>query len=71
MGFFGSSEEQTLESTGEVNNNVIVGNAVNIENDEIVTLLKIICILKVVEFGYICLRSYQRHVKKKYAQQQP
>lgn len=66
MGFFGSSEEQTLESTGEVNNNVIVGNSVDVKSDEIVTLLTIIAVVKVVELLYIGVRSYQRHLKKKY-----
>lgn len=66
MGLFGSSEEQTLESNGEVNNNVIVSNQVDITSEEIVTLLTIICGLKLLEFGYICMRAYQRYVKKKY-----
>jgi hypothetical protein len=69
MGIFGSSEEQTLESTGEVNNNVIVGNPVDVENEEIVFLLSVICILKLLEFGYICFKAYNRSVKRKYQNQ--
>lgn len=66
MGIFGSSEEQTLESNGEVNNNVIVGNPVNIENNLMVALLSIICFIKVVEVIYIAMKSYRRSIKKKY-----
>lgn len=65
---FGSSEEQIVESTGEVNNNVIVSNPVNIESKEMVTLLGIICLVKVVELAYICFKAYQRSLKKRYQQ---
>lgn len=70
MGFFGSSEEQTLESTGEVNNNVIVANPVDVQSDKITTLLTIITVLKVLEICYIGYKSFHRHMKKKYSQQQ-
>lgn len=66
MGIFGSSEEQTLESNGEVNNNVIIDNPVNIENDMMVTLLAVICFIKIVELVYIAMKSYHRSMKKKY-----
>lgn len=69
MGIFGSSEEQTIDNTGEVNNNVIVSNPVDIRSEEVVTLLSIICALKMLEFAYICFKAYQRHLKKKYQQQ--
>ena len=67
MGIFGSSEEQTLESNGEVNNNVIVSNPVNVESEEIVTLLTIIVILKGMEMAYLLYKAFQRHYKKKYS----
>lgn len=68
MGLFGNSEEETLKSTGEVNNNVFVSNPVNIESGKMVTLLGIICVVKVLEFLYICFKAYQRGQKKKYLQ---
>lgn len=70
MGLFGSSEEQNIDNKGEVNNNVIVQNPVTIQSEEMVTLLGIICILKITEFIYVCFKAYQRYVKKKYQPRQ-
>lgn len=67
MGTSQSSETQeTIESDGQVNNNVIVQETVNIYSFEIVLLLGIIATLKLIEFIYFVYRALHNKTKKKY-----
>lgn len=63
-------DQQTIDNTGEVNNNVFVSNPVNIQSDEMVKLMSIICGIKIIELAYVFFKMYQRYMKKKYQQQQ-
>lgn len=72
MGLFSSkSEDKTVESTGTVNNNVVIGGQVDVFSIEIVVLLGIICALKVIEFIYFIYNRYYRRMKKRFIDQPP
>lgn len=66
--FWDSSEEQTknVDTTGTVNNNVVIDQTVPIHNDHLVILLYIITVIKVLEFIYILFKVFVRKQKKKY-----
>lgn len=70
MGWFGSpsvEEKKTVESSGAINNNVMLsGEPVNIISIELTILVAILVILRIIEFGYFLYRSHQRQLKKKY-----
>lgn len=65
MGIFGSSEEQTLDSTGEVNNNIVLGNSSD-NSSKLITLVNLLCIMEAIKLGYILYSNYRRYMKKKY-----
>lgn len=57
-------EQKTVDTTGNVNNNVVIGRVsgeVDVYSVEIVILLGIICAIKLIEFIYFI---YQRHYHK-------
>lgn len=68
MGWFGdtSSEEKVVDTTGNVNNNVVIEQSVPIHNIELGTILYIICIIKIIELLYILFKAYNKVQKKKY-----
>lgn len=59
-------ETKTVDSTGAVNNNVVVTNPVNIRNMDIMILLWLIGIIKVIELILYMYKTHQRTMKKKY-----
>ncbi len=65
----GGGDSKEVDSTGEVNNNVIVqetkGN-VNDRSSEVVILMYIICGLKLLELGLYLYKFHQKKMKKKY-----
>lgn len=72
MGWFGDSKEEskTIDTTGNVNNNVVIEQSVPIHNDELVNILYTILIIKIIELVYIIFKAYQRSQKKKYTKNQ-
>lgn len=66
MTWFGSSEEDTIESTGEVNNNVILNQTSLKEGSRITWIITGILAIKLIELVYIAHKSYRRSLKKKY-----
>lgn len=70
MGLFTSkSEKKTVDSTGTVNNNVVIGGEVDVFSVEIVVLLGIICIIKMIEFIYFIYNRHYRRMKKHFVDQ--
>lgn len=68
MGSTTSKDEQkTIESSGHVNNNVIVRDTVDVYSQEIVILLGIICLMKVLEFICWMHMNQKKNLKKKYS----
>lgn len=63
-------EKKTVDSTGEVNNNVVVQETVDVYSSEMVILLSILCILKIIELGCYLYTTHNRNLKKKYSQSQ-
>lgn len=70
MGGSTSSEKKTVDSTGAVNNNVVVNGEVDVSSFEIIILLGIICAIKIMEFIYFIYRRHYQNVKKKHLPQQ-
>lgn len=67
MGGSGSSEEKkTVDSSGTVNNNVVISDPVEFYNKEIVCILWIILALKIMELILFFYREHRRGLKKKY-----
>lgn len=67
MGWFSSEEvDKTVDTTGTVNNNVIVSDTVDVHNDHIVTILYVLAILKIIEMLYVIFKVYNKQNKKKY-----
>lgn len=60
-------ETKTVDSTGTVNNNVVVTEPVPIENRQILILIWVICILRVAEFLWMLYREHHKGLKKKYS----
>lgn len=68
--FWDSSEEtKTVDTTGTVNNNVVVTEPVGISDFEIEFILWGILILKFLELIIFFVREFRRSIKRKYTQQ--
>lgn len=65
---FGDSSEETkvVDTTGNVNNNVVIAQSVPIHNDELLIILYIIVAIKIVELIYLVFKAYNKYQKKKY-----
>lgn len=61
-----NSKTDEINSTGTVNNNVIVNDTVNIYSKEIVYLLIAILALKMFEIVIFIYFKHRRHLKKVY-----
>lgn len=66
MGGRTSKEEtsQDAKLTGQVNNNVVVDNHLQITNKEVLTILYVIAGVMVLQFLYKILKDYSRGLKK-------
>lgn len=70
MGWFWGEDKTNTPQAGvnsTISSTVSIGHAVNIENADIITLLGIICFIKVVELGLYIYREHRRSLKKKYS----
>lgn len=67
MGGSSTKEAKAVESTGHVNNNLVIGKVsgeVDVYSIEIVILLGIICAIKIIEFIYFVYRRHYQNVKR-------
>lgn len=63
------STQKTVESSGEVNNNVVI-NEPEFQSSQLSQLLIIswiICAIKIMEFLLFVYKRHQKQIKKKYA----
>jgi len=63
-------EQNTIESDGQVNNNFVIQDRVDVYSQELVILLKIISLIKILEFGYFINSQHNRSLKKKFERNQ-
>ena len=63
----GSEESKAVDSTGEVNNNVVITEAKSGSNQGVVLLLIGIFVIKVVEMIYLLYKLWHHKMKKKYS----
>lgn len=75
MGFFGSSEEsveqKTIDTNGNVNNNIIIQEARDthhqmILNEKLLAATYFLCALEVIKFVVYLFLGYRRNIKKRY-----
>lgn len=67
MGGSDSKPAKTIESSGHVNNNVVIGKVsgeVDVYSTELVVMLGIICIIKILEFVYFVYRRHYQSIKR-------
>lgn len=76
MGIFGSSEEsietKTIDSNGQVNNNIIVQEARDTHSqmmlsEKLLTGTYILIGLEIIKVVICSFSAYRRHIKKKYS----
>lgn len=70
MGWFWGTDETNAPQAAvdsAISNTVTIGHTVDIENQDIVTLLWAICIIKIIELGLHIYRAHRRGLKKKYS----
>lgn len=60
-------EQKTVDTTGQVNNNVVIQETVDVYSSEIVLLLSVIVVLKLIEFLCYVYMQHARKMKKKYS----
>jgi hypothetical protein len=63
-------EQKTIESDGQVNNNFVIQDRVDVYSQELVILLGIIALIKILEFGYFIYSQHNRSLKKKFERNQ-
>lgn len=71
MGGSSSTEKKAVDTTGGVNNNIVVNGEVDVSSDEVVILLGIICAIKIMEFVYFIYRRHYQTIKKRSSPTQP
>lgn len=71
MGSFWSTENKKVETTGNISNNVVLEGPIDIVNTELLTMIGVICMVKIVELMYLCFRTYQKSMKKRYLNGRP
>lgn len=68
MGGKESKEEtKTVDTTGNVNNNVVIQEPVPVAMEEVIILLAIITAIKIIELVIYFYKVHTRNVKKKYS----
>lgn len=68
MGSATSGETKTIDTTGNVNNNVVLQNPEDVIAPEILVILIIICIIKMAELIFYIFHKYRKGLKKKFTQ---
>lgn len=63
----GKTQSKNSDNNGEIVNNLVIDDTVQIENSKILTLLLVIAILKLVHLIYFWYKDHKRGLKKKYA----
>lgn len=66
-----TAETKTVDSSGTVNNNVVLSQPVPIENRQLLILIWILCVLRVIEFLWQIYREHNKNLKKKYSGDNP
>lgn len=75
MGIFGSSEEKTeektVDSTGHVNNNIVIQEAADthqqlIVNEKLFYITSLLVIFEIIKLGVFIFSGYKRRLKKMY-----
>lgn len=62
----GKSSKEAVKSDGVVNNNIKISDTVSVHNDELITLLRIIVALMILNLLYTIYKMYARNMKKRY-----
>lgn len=60
------AEVKTVDSTGAVNNNLVINDPVQIEHKLLEILLWTICIIKILEFLLLIYKIHRKNLKKQF-----
>lgn len=62
------STQKTIESSGEVNNNVVINEPFHETSGymHLLVVLWIICAIKIIEFAFFIYNRHQKQLKKRY-----
>jgi hypothetical protein len=63
-------EQKTIESDGQVNNNFVIQETVDVYNKEIIVMLAVIAFLKLLEFAYFIYKEHSKMLKKRFERNQ-
>jgi hypothetical protein len=65
--WFSKNEANKInENEGQITNNVVIDDTVDVHNFEIILMLFIITILKIIEFACFTYKTHKNSLKKKY-----
>lgn len=64
MGGSSSKEEQNVENSGAVQNNIHIGKTMEVHNKENTILLGIICTIKIIELLIYMYKGFRRSLKR-------
>lgn len=59
-------ESKAVDANGEVNNNVVIEQPVQILGGQMTILLYIICVVKILQFIFLIYKLHLRSIKKRY-----
>lgn len=64
-------EEKTVDSTGHVNNNIIIQEARDthtqmIANEKLLIATYVLCLMEIIKLTLYCVSAYKKCIKKKY-----
>lgn len=65
--WFSSNTEKAVDTNGNVNNNLVFEGPVDFQSIEILTMLGIICAIKIIEVLYLAFNAYRKSLKKRYS----
>lgn len=64
MGGSSSKEEQNVQNSGSVHNNITIGKPMEVHNQENTILLAILCTIKILEMVIYVYKSFRRGLKR-------
>lgn len=67
----GAEESKQIDTSGNVNNNVILEGPIDVNHDKITILLSIMLIIQIISFGMKIFSTFRHSVKKRYVNQAP
>lgn len=65
--WWSTNTEKTIDSNGNINNNLVFEGPLTVQNTEVFVMVAIICVIKIIEVLHLAFRAYTKNLKKKYS----